>query len=132
MGPPDVAVDPFVACTSLPVTTGGRAVFSNPCAVRYELTVATLPARMGGMSRTLPPWVVDDVASVRAEVAEWAGLTAQERWRLARLCARDAMWAARASGNPERILDYVDPLPASTVVALARLRREAKHHDGDS
>lgn len=82
------------------------------------------------MSRALPAWVIDDVASVRAEVAEWAGLTSQERWRLARLCARDAMWAARASGNPTRILDSVDPLPESTVVALERLRREAKRRDG--
>jgi hypothetical protein len=82
------------------------------------------------MSRALPAWVVDDVASVRAEVAEWAGLSDGERWRLARLCARDAMWAARASGNPRRILDYADPLPESTLRALERLRNEAKRRDG--
>lgn len=46
----------------------------------------------------LPGWVVDDVTSVRAEVGEWAGLSNAERWKLARLCARDAMWAVNASG----------------------------------
>lgn len=78
----------------------------------------------------LPSWVVDDVSSVRAEVAEWARTTPAERWQLARLCSRDAMWAARASGNPQRILDHVDPLPESTIAALARLRLRRGHGDG--
>jgi hypothetical protein len=73
----------------------------------------------------LPRWVVDDATSVREEVAEWAATSPSERWRLARLCARDAMWAVRASGNAQRILDHVDPLPESTVLALKRLRRQA-------
>jgi hypothetical protein len=77
------------------------------------------------MVAKLPGWVVDDATSVRAEVAEWAGMTAAERWHLAGLCARDALWAARASGHPDRILAQVDPLPASTLAALERLRREA-------
>ncbi len=71
----------------------------------------------------LPGWVTDDVASVLEEVKEWRGTTATERWRLAEACARDAMWAARASGMPRRILDQVDPLPESTLRALERLRR---------
>jgi len=77
------------------------------------------------MLAKLPAWVVDDATSVRAEVAEWAGLTVAERWHLARLCSEDAMWATRASGNAERILEHVDPLPQSSVAALARLRRQA-------
>jgi len=67
---------------------------------------------------------------VRAEVAEWAGLSTAERWRLAKLCARDAMWAARASGHRDRILDRVDPIPASTVAALERLRKDANWGNG--
>jgi hypothetical protein len=79
----------------------------------------------------LPGWVVDDVTSVRAEVAEWTRLSDAERWHLARLCARDAMWAARASGNRERILSHVDPLPSSTLRALERLRRDANWGNGN-
>jgi hypothetical protein len=60
------------------------------------------------MLAKLPAWVVDDATSVRAEVAEWAGLTVAERWHLARLCSEDARWATRASGNAERILAHVD------------------------
>lgn len=77
------------------------------------------------MLSKLPAWVVDDVISVKEEVAEWASTTPKERWKLAKLCSRDAMWAARASGNPQRILDQVDPFPASTLVALGRLRQKA-------
>ena len=79
----------------------------------------------------LPGWVVDDATSVRDEVAEWRDLTPSQRWQLAKLCGRAAMWAVRASGNPQRILDHVDPLPDSTVAALARLRRGAGWCDGD-
>lgn len=75
------------------------------------------------MLQKLPGWIVDDAASVREEVREWADTTPEERWRLAELCARDALWAIRASGHGERILSHVDPLPSSTLVALARLRR---------
>jgi hypothetical protein len=73
----------------------------------------------------LPGWVVDDVASVREEVKEWRGTTPAQRWRLARACARDAMWALRAGGIAARVLDHVDPLPESSIRALARLRRDA-------
>lgn len=83
------------------------------------------------MLANLPGWVVDDVASVMAEVADWRGTTPAQRWRLAELCARDAMWAARAGGHPQRVLDQVEALPASTLVALARLRRTAGWGDGD-
>jgi len=51
------------------------------------------------------------------------GLTAAELWRHTEDCARDAMWAVRASDQPQRVLDFEDPLPDTTVAALARLRR---------
>lgn len=73
----------------------------------------------------LPGWVLDEGTSIREEVQEWQNLTPAERWRVARACARDAMWAARASGIRERILERVDPLPDSTLRALERLRRDA-------
>jgi hypothetical protein len=73
----------------------------------------------------VPGWVVDDVTSVRNEVAEWRGLSRAQLWELAKRCSRDAAWAIRASGRAERILAHEDPLPQSTVHALERLRREA-------
>jgi hypothetical protein len=73
----------------------------------------------------LPGWAVDEETSIREDVAEWAGTTPAQRWRIAVLCSRDAIWAANASGQRERILDFVEPLPQSTTVALARLRRQA-------
>jgi hypothetical protein len=73
----------------------------------------------------LPGWVVDDVTSVREEVAHLRNTTPAERWELARRCARDALWALRLGDRAERALEYRDPLPESTVAALARLRGEA-------
>jgi len=70
----------------------------------------------------LPGWVVDEVTSVRAEVAPYVDLSAEELWRITEGCASDAMWAVRASGMAERVLAQRDPLPQSTVRALARLR----------
>lgn len=77
------------------------------------------------MLSKLPGWVVDDVTSVREEVAEWIGTTPAERWQLALLCARDAMWAITLSGHRERILEHEEPLPESTLSALGRLRKQA-------
>lgn len=76
------------------------------------------------MLAKLPGWVVDDATSIREEVREWARTSPAERWKLALLCSRDAMWAARASGYRERILEHVDPVPESTRNALERLRRQ--------
>ena len=70
----------------------------------------------------LPGWVTSDEASVRDEVARWVGRTPAELWREVEDCARDAMWAARASGMRERVLAAEDPVPESTRAALARLR----------
>lgn len=77
------------------------------------------------MLAKLPGWVVDDVASVREEVAEWVDLTPAERWKLAILCSRDAIRAIRAGGDAERVLGLQDPLSESSVAALERLRRES-------
>jgi hypothetical protein len=78
----------------------------------------------------LPGWVVADETSVREEVAEWADLSPPELWRLAKLCSRDVMWAVRASDDPGAIHQRVDPLPASAVAALERLRREMRRSRG--
>jgi hypothetical protein len=77
---------------------------------------------MGG----LPGWVIDDVSSVRDEVKEWLNLSCAERWQLAILCSRDAIWALQLTPDPELVLAYVDPLPESSVAALNRLRQPAR------
>lgn len=82
------------------------------------------------MLTKLPGWVVDNDTSVRREAAEWRDLTPAQRWHLAKLCASTAMWAVGLNEAPQRVLDYVDPLPESTVTALARLRRAAGWGDG--
>ena len=98
--------------------------------MRVAWAAISAAARLRDVLPRLPGWVVDDEASIRAEVAEWVALTPVERWELAKLCARDAIWAVNASGRREAILAQEDPLPASTVAALARLRRQA--HWGDA
>lgn len=73
----------------------------------------------------LPGWVVSDEESLRDEVRDLVGTTPAERWQQAVLLSRDAMWAVRASGMAERVLLHEDPLPESTIRALARLRLAA-------
>lgn len=85
---------------------------------------------MAPSSGPVPGWVVGDIASVREEVKEWVGLTPDQLWHLAKLCARDAMWAARASGMRDRILEHTDPLPESSMIALKRLRKLARSNGG--
>jgi hypothetical protein len=72
--------------------------------------------------RSMPGWIVDDATSVREEVARYTGMSRAELWHLTEACAKDAMWAARASGMFERVLAHRDPLPESSVAALVRLR----------
>jgi hypothetical protein len=74
----------------------------------------------------LPGWIVSDADSVRAEVAPYIGASRAELWRLTEDCAKDAMWAVRASGMAERVLAEEDPLPASTLEAWARLRSQRR------
>jgi hypothetical protein len=70
----------------------------------------------------LPGWVVDNDSSVRAEVAPFVGATMAERWAATRKCARAAVTMLRFNSNPQRARAYRDPLPASSVELLRRLR----------
>jgi len=71
----------------------------------------------------LPRFVQSDADSIRDEIAPYVGMTPAELWRVTEACARDAIWAARASGMLDTVLARRDPLPRSTIEALARLRR---------
>lgn len=74
------------------------------------------------MLSKLPGWFVSEEQSVRDDVAPYVGLSPAQLWREVEGCAEDAMWAVRASGFPKRVLEHQDPLPESTLRALARLR----------
>ena len=75
----------------------------------------------------LPGWVVDNDASVRDEIAPYRGLSMAERWAATQRCCRAAMRMLAFHPDPGPALAYRDPLPESTVAALARLRGTA--HD---
>jgi hypothetical protein len=74
----------------------------------------------------LPGWVVGDDASVRDEIADYVGATPERLWDLTRKCARSAVWALGFHPDRKATLDREDPLPASTLAALARLRAERR------
>lgn len=70
----------------------------------------------------LPGWIVDNDASVREEVADYVGATPQRLWEMTRMCARSSAWSLAFHRDRAATLDWRDPLPESTNVALARLR----------
>jgi hypothetical protein len=77
----------------------------------------TLPVQGG-----LPKWAVDDRTSIEAEAAPYRDLTSQERARHLAAACRAAARLVLARSDARAALEYVDPLPNSTVTALARLR----------
>lgn len=70
----------------------------------------------------LPGWVVDNATSVRREAEPYRAMTPAERWEIAQRCCRAAHAMLQRSPHAERALAHIDPLPSSTVEALARLR----------
>ncbi len=71
-------------------------------------------------------WVRDEIDSVREDVAPYLGLDLAERVRILAAVCLGAAQTLRARDDVERVLAYRDPLPASTISALARLRAEAR------
>jgi hypothetical protein len=72
----------------------------------------------------LPAWAVDNRTAVAREAAPYRGLSSEERWRLMAAACRSAARQLRNRPDRERILAYRDPLPASSVAILRRLREE--------
>ena len=71
----------------------------------------------------LPKWVVSNEESVWRETERSRKMTPAERWRdVVAACDLSFYW--NIPGYAERIRKAVDPLPESSVRALARLREE--------
>ena len=76
-----------------------------------------------GLMGRLPGWVVDNRTSVEREAAPYRAMTAEERWRATAAACRSAARQLANRPDRERLLDYRDPLPDSSVAALRRLRQ---------
>jgi hypothetical protein len=76
------------------------------------------------MRHRLPAWVLDDASSIEAEAAPWRDRTPEERGRAMREACEIAGRLVRARPDADRVYAWSDPLPASTLQALARLQAE--------
>ncbi len=74
----------------------------------------------------LPPWVVDNRTAVAREAAPYRDLSVEEHWRATAAACRAAARQLAARPDRSRLLAYRDPLPASSVALLARLRDAAR------
>ena len=70
----------------------------------------------------LPKWVTDNATSIREEAAAYVALTPEERGALLAAACRAGVKVLRARPDMVRVLDWSDPVPESTELALARLR----------
>jgi hypothetical protein len=74
------------------------------------------------MLQRLPGWVVDNETSIGSEVAPFVSASDADRIEATRRCCRGAMTMLRFHDDPTQALEWVDPLPETSVAALARLR----------
>ena len=72
----------------------------------------------------LPGWVVDDHTSIMREAAPYRGMSPGERGKILRDLCRGAARQLSYRKNARELFDYQDPLPESTKIALARLRKK--------
>ena len=74
------------------------------------------------MLAKLPGWVVDNATSVREECARYRDMTPDQRSEQAGFACELAASIIEGRSDRQRVLDWVDALPASTLQVLARLR----------
>ncbi|MBN2496154.1 MAG: hypothetical protein JXR96_16295 [Deltaproteobacteria bacterium] len=82
------------------------------------------------MGVALPGWVVDDRESVRREAEPFRDMSPEQRLALVAAACRAMMRMPALRDDRERVLAHEDPLPSSSVRALARLRRESAREAG--
>jgi hypothetical protein len=78
------------------------------------------------MLRQLPGWVVDNITAVSRESAPYRGMPIELRWRELSAACQAAVRQIAERPDRDRLLEYRDPLPASSVAALKRLRDAAR------
>ncbi len=86
--------------------------------MRYGLSAMTRPA--------LPPWVVDNRTSVAREAEPYRTMTAAARAQALAAACRAAARQLAARPDRQRLREYRDPLPESSLIALRRLRAAAR------
>lgn len=74
----------------------------------------------------LPGWVVDNRTSVEREAAPYRTLTPEQRWHATAAACRSAARQLAIREDRARLLEYRDPLPESSALALRRLRAVAR------
>ncbi len=74
----------------------------------------------------LPKWVVDNRTAVERESAPYRGWTAEQHWRATAAACRSAARQLASRPDRDRIAAFRDPLPASTVAILRRLRHQSQ------
>jgi hypothetical protein len=74
----------------------------------------------------LPGWVTDNKTSVEREAALWRNRTEAERAAALAAACSAAAKILRARTDSPRVFEWVDPLPASSVAALKRLRLKSR------
>lgn len=70
----------------------------------------------------LPPSLRRELHPIEEEVAWARGLSPEERLAVVALLCRDNVTLLNMNPRRERVLEMRDPVPPSTVAALARLR----------
>jgi hypothetical protein len=74
----------------------------------------------------LPPWAVDNRTAVAREAAPYRGLTPAQRAQALAAACRAAARQLAERPDRQRLLEYRDPLPQSSVAVLRRLRAAAR------
>ena len=69
-----------------------------------------------------PP--IDPEEDLRAEAADYIGMTPEQRGQLVAAACRGAAALLAARSDAHKALEWRDPLPDSSVKTLARLRAE--------
>ncbi len=75
-----------------------------------------------GVAIVLPPSLRRELHSVEDEVRWARELTPEQRLAVVAAVCRDAVTVLNMNANAARVLELRDPVPASTVAALLRLR----------